>query len=47
VRVNISSIDADIIDSLEVGDNVIVQYSGIVGMSMPPFIAAKALEVVE
>ena len=45
VRVDFSQIDKGIIESLKIGDTIIVTYSGAVGMSSPPFISAETLEV--
>ena len=47
VRVNIVEIDKDFIDSLSIGDKVIIEYPGIVGMSEPPFVAAISIEIVK
>ncbi|MCL2808095.1 MAG: hypothetical protein FWD27_08100 [Coriobacteriia bacterium] len=45
-RIGIDQIDANIIDSLAVGDTVKFEFAGFMGMSEPPFIPATALEVV-
>lgn len=45
VRVNVSSLDASIYNALKVGDTVIVTWSGMVGMSEPPYISADTIEI--
>lgn len=45
VRVNIESIDSAIRNNVSQGKSVKVYYSGQVGMSEPPFISAKSLDV--
>lgn len=44
VRVDFTSIGKDAIKDLKVGDTVVVQYSGQVGMSEPPYISATSIE---
>lgn len=47
VRVGTSEIDASVIEGLTVGDELEIVYSGIMGLSDPPFISAISLTVVE
>lgn len=45
VRVNMDNLDVEILNTLKVGDTVTVTWSGIVGMSEPPFISAQSIEI--
>jgi len=45
VRVDISQIDSDTINNLEVGDTITFEFSGVMGMSEPPFVSANSLEL--
>lgn len=45
IRVDVETIDQNTLDQLQIGDTVVVTYSGIVGTSEPPFIAADTLEI--
>jgi len=47
VRVDITEIDKGTIESLRIGDMIVIAYPGIVGMSEPPFIAAVSIEIVK
>ena len=44
VRVNIEQIDGDIIDKLKVDDKITFEFSGVMGMSEPPFVSATSLK---
>jgi len=43
VRVDVSQIDSKIVDNLEVDDAITFEFSGIMGMSEPPFVSATSL----
>ena len=45
VRCDISQIDSNIIKDLKVGDEVTFEFSGVTGMSEPPFVSATSLEL--
>ena len=45
VRVNVEALEASLIETLNVGDTIRVVYSGQVGMSSPPYVAAVSLVV--
>ena len=45
VRVNLEEIDSKIVDSLKVDDKITFEFSGVMGMSEPPFVAATSLQV--
>ena len=47
VRVDTSQIDSELVKSLKVGDKITFEFSGIMGMSEPPFVSATSLEVVK
>jgi len=47
VRVDTGQIESSIVDGLKVGDTVKLEFSGVIGMSEPPFISATKLEVVK
>ena len=46
IRVNVEGIDSSILESLQEGDTIEITYSGQVGMSEPPYIAALTLMAV-
>ena len=45
VRVNTSQIDAETIEALQIGDTIRFEFSGVIGMSEPPYVSATKLEV--
>lgn len=47
VRVDTSQIAKDTLDALKVGDTVLIEYPGIVGLSEPPYISANSIQVVQ
>ena len=44
VRVDVSQIDSNTVDSLKVDDKITFEFSGIMGMSEPPFVSATSLK---
>jgi len=45
VRVDVSQIDSAVVKDLKVGNTVTFKFSGIMGMSEPPFVSADSLVV--
>ena len=46
VRVGVTEIDKTLVDSLSVGDSIVVEYPGFAGMSEPPFISATSIQLI-
>jgi len=45
VRVDTSQIDSNTVKGLKVGDKITFEFTGVMGMSEPPFVSATSLKI--